>query len=48
MPCNRTLQNELYRRGIKKSVATVVTQVLVDKNDPAFKNPTKPIGSFHG
>src|SRR5512134_3837739 len=42
----QTLQNELYRRGIKKPVATVVTQVLVDKNDTAFKNPTKPIGSF--
>jgi len=42
----QTLQNELYHRGIKKSVATVVTQVLVDKNDPAFKNPSKPIGSF--
>jgi len=42
----QTLQNELYKRGIKKSVATLVTQVLVDKDDPAFKNPTKPIGSF--
>ena len=42
----QTLQNELYRRGIKKLVVTVVTQVLVDKNDPAFKNPSKPIGSF--
>jgi carbamate kinase len=42
----QTLQNELYRRGIKKSVATVVTQVLVDKNDPAFQKPSKPIGSF--
>ena len=42
----QTLQNELYRRRIKKSVATIVTQVLVDKNDPAFKNPSKPIGSF--
>ncbi|GAB4460610.1 MAG: carbamate kinase [Anaerolineales bacterium] len=42
----QNLQNELYRRGIRKPVATVVTQVLVDKNDPAFKNPTKPIGSF--
>jgi carbamate kinase len=42
----QTLQNELYRRKIKKAVATVVTQVLVDKNDPAFKNPTKPIGGF--
>jgi len=42
----QNLQNELYRRGIKKPVATVVTQVLVDKNDPAFKNPSKPIGGF--
>jgi carbamate kinase len=42
----QTLQNELHRRGIKKSVATVVTQVLVDKNDAAFKKPSKPIGSF--
>ena len=42
----QTLQNELYRRGIQKNVATVITQVLVDKEDPAFKNPTKPIGSF--
>jgi carbamate kinase len=42
----QTLQNELNRRGIKKSVATVVTQVLVDKNDDAFKKPSKPIGSF--
>jgi carbamate kinase len=42
----QTLQNELFRRGIKKPVATVVTQVLVDREDPAFKNPTKPIGSF--
>ena len=42
----QTLQNELHRRGIKKSVTTVITQVLVDKDDPAFKNPSKPIGSF--
>jgi carbamate kinase len=42
----QTLQNELRRRGIKKPVATIVTQVLVDKNDPAFTNPSKPIGSF--
>jgi len=42
----QTLQNELYKRGIKKNVATVVTQVLVDKSDQAFQNPTKPIGSF--
>ncbi len=42
----QTLQNELYRRKIQKPVATVVTQVLVDRNDPAFQNPTKPIGGF--
>jgi carbamate kinase len=42
----QNLQNELYRRGIHKNVATVVTQVLVDKNDPAFRSPSKPIGSF--
>jgi carbamate kinase len=42
----QTLQNELFKRGIKKNVATVVTQVLVDKDDKAFQNPTKPIGSF--
>lgn len=42
----QNLQNELQRRGKSKPVATVVTQVLVDKQDPAFKNPTKPIGGF--
>ncbi|HUH96472.1 MAG TPA: carbamate kinase [Anaerolineales bacterium] len=42
----QNLQNELKRRGIKKSVATVVTQTLVDASDPAFKNPSKPIGGF--
>ncbi len=42
----QTLQNELIQRGIKKSVATVVTQVKVDKNDKAFEHPTKPIGGF--
>jgi carbamate kinase len=42
----QTLQNELSRRGIKKSVATVVTQVAVDAEDKAFKEPSKPIGSF--
>jgi carbamate kinase len=42
----QTLQNELFRRGIKKNVATVITQVLVDRNDKAFQNPSKPIGSF--
>ncbi|OGO31393.1 MAG: carbamate kinase [Chloroflexi bacterium RBG_16_54_18] len=42
----QTLQNELFRRGIKKNVATVITQVLVGHDDPAFSNPTKPIGGF--
>lgn len=42
----QNLQNELYQRGIKKKVVTVITQVLVDNEDPAFKNPTKPIGGF--
>jgi carbamate kinase len=42
----QTLQNELFKRGIKKNVATVITQVLVDRNDKAFTNPSKPIGSF--
>ncbi|MFZ5856243.1 MAG: carbamate kinase [Chloroflexota bacterium] len=42
----QTLQNELNRRKIKKSVATVVTQVAVDAEDKAFKEPSKPIGSF--
>lgn len=42
----RALHNEFHARGIKKQAATVVTQVLVDKNDPAFQNPSKPIGSF--
>ena len=42
----QTLQNELYKRNIKKNVATVITQVLVDRNDKAFQYPSKPIGSF--
>jgi len=42
----QNLQNELYQRGIRKKVVTVITQVLVDKEDPAFKSPSKPIGGF--
>jgi carbamate kinase len=42
-----SIRNELKKRGVKKSVATVVTQVLVDENDPAFQHPTKPIGAFY-
>lgn len=40
------LREELLNRGIEKSVATVITQVRVDEKDPAFLNPTKPIGHF--
>ncbi len=39
--------NELKKRGIKKDVACVVTQVVVDENDEAFKKPTKPVGAFY-
>ncbi len=42
-----SIQNELRARGLKKSVATVVTQVLVDEADPAFSHPSKPIGAFY-
>ena len=41
------LCNSLNKRGINKTVSTVVTQVLVSKDDPLFKNPSKPIGSFY-
>lgn len=41
------LQNELKKRGIDRSVATVITQVVVDADDPAFSCPTKPIGGFY-
>lgn len=40
------LREELLNRGIKKSVATVITQVRVEEDDPAFLTPTKPIGHF--
>lgn len=39
--------NELSKRNINKPVVTLVTQTLVDKNDKAFSNPTKPIGTFY-
>lgn len=39
--------NELRKRNIKKDIACVITQCIVDENDDAFKNPTKPIGSFY-
>ena len=43
----QSIENELEKRKINKKCVSVVTQVLVDKNDKAFKNPTKPIGSFY-
>lgn len=42
----RQMKNILAENKIKKNVITIITEVLVDLNDPAFKNPTKPIGSF--
>ncbi|MGP8310683.1 carbamate kinase [Enterocloster aldenensis] len=39
--------NELAARGLKKEIVTLVTQVLVNEDDPGFSNPTKPIGSFY-
>lgn len=41
------IREELLNRGMNIPVATVITQVVVDKNDTAFQNPTKPIGSFY-
>ena len=42
----QALYNEFLRRGMRKQAASVVTQTLVDRNDPAFSKPSKPIGSF--
>jgi carbamate kinase len=42
----QALYNEFRQRNMSKSAVTVVTQTVVDRNDPAFQNPTKPIGSF--
>ncbi len=44
----QAIGNELRRQNVDKTCVTVVTQVVVDKDDQAFKNPTKPIGSFYG
>jgi carbamate kinase len=43
----QSLRDELSKRGRKKEVATLITQVIVDQNDPAFKHPSKPIGPFY-
>jgi carbamate kinase len=42
----QALHNEFRLRGIEKQAVTVVTQTIVDRSDPAFQNPSKPIGSF--
>lgn len=40
------LQNQLEQHGLEKDILSVVTQVVVNKEDPAFKNPSKPVGPF--
>ena len=44
---SQAIENAFRKNGKKTSVATVITQVVVDQKDPAFKNPTKPIGQFY-
>ncbi len=44
----QTLANHLRAVGLKRHITTVITQVVVDKDDPAFRKPTKPIGPFYG
>lgn len=41
------INTEMKKRKLNKTVASVITQTIVDKNDPAFQNPSKPIGSFY-
>ena len=43
----RTLRNELVAAGLKRGVVTMVTEVVVDRNDERFANPTKPIGPYY-
>lgn len=43
----QSLENELHKRWMNKSVATIVTQIAVDPHDPAFDNPSKPVGDFY-
>jgi len=43
----QSIQRELIKREMRRNCLTVITQVEVDKDDPAFSNPTKPIGSFY-
>ncbi len=43
----QSFQNVLEEKGIDKNIVTILTRVIVDKNDPAFNNPSKPIGPFY-
>ncbi|MBR3132399.1 carbamate kinase [Candidatus Saccharibacteria bacterium] len=43
----QAINNAFAKKGQTKKIATVISQVIVDRNDPAFKNPTKPIGQFY-
>ena len=43
----QAINNAFVRQGKRRRVVTVVSQVVIDRNDPAFKNPTKPIGQFY-
>ena len=43
----QSIQEELVKRNMRKNCVTVLTQVVVDKKDKAFQNPTKPVGSFY-
>ena len=43
----QAIGNELASRGMSKPVATIVTQTVVSEDDPAFQNPTKPVGAFY-
>ncbi len=43
----KVLRNILLEKKIRRNIITVITQVLVDINDPAFKSPSKPVGSFY-
>lgn len=43
----QSLSNELSRRGLGKTVVSLITQTVVDPEDPAFRNPSKPVGPFY-
>jgi carbamate kinase len=43
----KELRNTLREHGLDRNVISIITEVIVDKNDPAFQNPTKPVGAFY-